>query len=76
MIPPMTNSVHSDIRNTVRISARRFDQSPYHACYANDHTVLGVVADRYYSVFNGEDTVETYWTLRQEAALYDVPERP
>lgn len=37
---------------------------------------MGVYAGRYYSVFNGEDTTETYWALRRKAALYDVPERP
>lgn len=72
----MSNSIHSDTSNTVRISARRFDMSPFHECYANPETVLGVVADRYYGVFNGEDPVECYWTLRQKAVLYDVPEKP
>lgn len=72
----MTSSIHSDTKNTVRISARRYEQSPFHECYANDETVLGVVAERYYTVFNGEDPVETYWKLRREVALYDVPEKP
>ena len=72
----MSNSVHSDANNTVRVSARRFEQSPFHDCYANPDTVLGVYADRYYSVFNGEDTIEAYWALRRQAALYDVPENP
>jgi len=60
----------------VRVSARRFERSPFHDCYANPDTVLGVYAGRYYSVFNGEDTVEAYWALRRQAALYDVPEKP
>ena len=72
----MTNSIHSDIANTVRVSGRRFEQSPYYDCYANDDTVLGVVAGRYYGVSNGEDSIETYWTLRRQAVLYDVPEKP
>lgn len=72
----MSNSIHSDTSNTVRISARRFEMSPFHEFYANSETVLGVVADRYYGVFNGEDPVETYWALRRKAALYDVPEKP
>ena len=50
--------------------------SPFHDCYANEATVLGVYAGRFYSVFNGEDPIETYWALRRTAALYDVPERP
>lgn len=72
----MTSSIHADIKNTVRISARRYEQSPFYDCYANDETVLGVVAERYYGVFNGEDAVETYWKLRREVVLYDVPEKP
>ncbi|MFT7213011.1 MAG: glycine cleavage system aminomethyltransferase T [Granulosicoccus sp.] len=49
---------------------------PFHECYTNSETVVGVVADRYYGVFNGEDTMETYWTLRRQAVSYDVPEKP
>lgn len=72
----MTSSIHSDIKNTVTVSGRRFEQSPFYDCYANDQTVLGVVAERYYGVFNGEDPVETYWNLRRNVVLYDVPEKP
>ena len=72
----MSNSIHADVTNTVRVGARRFDVGPYYDFYANSQTVLGVVAGRYYTVFNGEDPVETYWTLRRKAVLYDVPERP
>jgi glycine cleavage system aminomethyltransferase T len=73
---PMSNSIHADVTNTVRVSARRFETSPFFECYVNSETVLGVYAGRYYSVFNGEDPIETYWALRRKAALYDVPERP
>ncbi len=72
----MTNSIHSDARQTVRVSARRFETSPFQNCWENERTVMGVYAGRYYSVFNGEDTIEAYWALRRKAALYDVPERP
>lgn len=72
----MTSSIHSDTKNTVKISARRFEQSPFYECYANAETVLGVVAERFYGVFNGEDPVDTYWKLRREVVLYDVPEKP
>jgi aminomethyltransferase len=37
---------------------------------------MGVYAGRYYSVTNGENAEEVYWTLRRKAVLYDVPERP
>jgi glycine cleavage system aminomethyltransferase T len=29
----MSNSIHSDTSNTVRVSPRRFDMSPFHECY-------------------------------------------
>jgi aminomethyltransferase len=72
----MSNSIHADAGNTVRISSRRFEASPYAEFYTNPDTVLGVYAGRFYSIFNGEDPIETYWTLRRRAVLYDVPERP
>lgn len=72
----MSNSIHSAARHTVRVSARRFEASPFQECWETSETVMGVYAGRYYSVFNGEDTNEAYWALRRKAALYDVPERP
>ncbi len=72
----MSNSIHSDARQTVRVSSRRFEPSPFFDCYVNANTVMGVYAGRYYAVYNGEDAVDTYWTLRRRAVLYDVPERP
>jgi aminomethyltransferase len=72
----MSNSIHSDVQQTVRVSSRRFELSPFHDCWANEHTVMGVYAGRYYSVFNGEDVTKTYWALRRKAVMYDVPERP
>ena len=72
----MSSSIHSDIANTVQVSGRRFEQSPYYEFYRNTETVLGVVADRYYGVFNGEDSVAAYWNLRRQSVLYDVPEKP
>ena len=69
----MSNSIHSDTLETVRVSARRFEMSPFHACYANEHTVMGVYAGRYYPVFNGEDVEETYWALRRKAARFLAP---
>lgn len=72
----MTTSIHADTKDAVRIGARRFEQSPYYSQYVNAETVLGVVAGRYYPVANGEDPLATYQTLRREAVLYDVPEKP
>jgi glycine cleavage system aminomethyltransferase T len=70
------SSIHADAGKTVRVSARRFEESPFFDCYVNADTVMGVYAGRYYSVFNGENVTENYWALRRKAVLYDVPERP
>lgn len=72
----MNDPVSEDLPETVRIGATRFEQSPYHACYANPQTLLGVAAGRFYPAYNGENTIETYWTLRRQAVLFDVPEKP
>lgn len=72
----MTNSIHSDRLNTVRVGARRFENSPFQDRWKKPETVMGVYAGRYYSVFNGEDVEAGYWALRRKAVLYDVPERP
>ena len=72
----MTNSIHSDRLNTVRVGARRFETSPFQERWLNSDTVMGVYAGRYYSVYNGEDVEDGYWALRRQAVLYDVPERP
>lgn len=72
----MTKSIHADIDQTVRISGRRFEQSPYFDCYAHAGIVLGVYAGRFYPKSVGDDPAECYWALRRYAAMYDVPERP
>ena len=66
----MNSPIESAPANTVRISATRFEQSPYYANYANAKTVLGVAAGRYYAADNGEDPMESYWALRREAVLF------
>ena len=50
--------------------------SPFHNCYANENTVLRLAAGRFYAHHNGEDVISSYWALRKQAALFDVPERP
>lgn len=72
----MTESIHSNIDQAVRVSGRRFEQSPYFDCYANSDIVLGVYAGRFYPKSIGDDPAEGYWALRCKAAMYDVPERP
>lgn len=72
----MSDSIHADARVTFRVSARRFEQSPFQHRWLNDDTVMGVYAGRYYATSSGEDVEASYWSLRRAAVLYDVPERP
>jgi len=61
---------------TLRISAKRFEASPYTDKYANDDTVFGVYCRRFYPLSTGDDPIEQYWKLRRGVMLYDVPEKP
>ncbi len=69
-------SNYADSHPTVRISAKRFRQSPYFHCYADSNATLGVYGKRFYALSLGEDPVARYWALRRGVVLYDVPERP
>ena len=65
-----------DINDTVRVSARCFEASPYLERYDGPDMVRGVYAGRFFTIYNGEDPVRKYWTLRRKALLYDTPEKP
>jgi len=66
----------SDLENTVAVSARRFEESPFIGRTGNTQMVRGVYAGRYFPIFAGEDWIAKYWTLRQKALIFDVPEKP
>lgn len=66
----------SDLSNTVAISARRFEESPFIERTNSPKMVRGVYAGRYFPIFMGEDWIEHYWCLRQQALIFDVPEKP
>lgn len=70
------SNARSRNRDIVRISARRFEDSPYLERYSTSEMVRGVYAGRFFPMFYGDDPAEKYWLLRRQAALYDVPERP
>ena len=72
----MGTSVHADTTNTLRISGRRFERSPFFDCHSNADMVFGVYAGRFYTVANGVPAEESYWALRRKAIISDVPERP
>jgi aminomethyltransferase len=65
-----------DINDTVRVSSRAFEPSPYLERYDNPDMIRGIYAGRFFTIYNGEDPVQKYWTLRRKALIYDVPEKP
>jgi aminomethyltransferase len=66
----------ADLENTVQVSARRFEESPYIARTGSPEMVRGVYAGRYLAIHNKEDPIEKYWQLRRKALIFDVPEKP
>ncbi len=65
-----------DLFDTVRISARRFEDSPFLERQDTTEMIRGVYAGRFFAIYNGEDPIKKYWTLRRNAMLFDVPEKP
>lgn len=65
-----------DLENTVKISARRYEESPFIERHDTSNMIRGVYAGRFLAVYNGEDVIEKYWTLRRKALIFDVPEKP
>jgi len=66
----------SDLNKTIKISARRFEESPYIERTYSPEMVRGVYAGRYFPMTVGEDPIKKYWLLRQKALIFDVPEKP
>ena len=66
----------SDLKKTIKISARRFEESPYIERTYSPEMVRGVYAGRYFPMSIGEDPIKKYWLLRQKALIFDVPEKP
>ncbi len=62
--------------NIFNLYAGSTELSPFHEFYANENTVLRVCAGRFFPHYNGEDVSDAYWSLRRNAAVFDVPERP
>lgn len=61
---------------TVRLSTKRGELSPYLPKYATDNMVFTLYANRFTPLSVGGDGLADYWRLRQQAMLYDVPEKP
>lgn len=73
-----TNAIgYANSHDILRISAKRYDQSPYLSKYMTENAVFGLYANRFYPLQLDEgDPVAEYWKLRKEVMLYDVPEKP
>lgn len=67
---------YASSHDIVRLSAKRYEQSPYLERYMNDQAIFGLYANRFYPLSLGGDPVADYWKLRREVMLYDVPEKP
>ncbi|MEM7425535.1 MAG: aminomethyltransferase family protein [Pseudomonadota bacterium] len=72
----MTDENYASSHPTVRISAKRFQRSPFADKYETADTVFGVYAHRFYPLGAGGSPVDDYWHLRRSVSLFDVPERP
>jgi aminomethyltransferase len=66
----------TDLTNTVQVSARVMEESPFIERIDCPEMVRGIYAGRFFPIFIGEDPIEKYWTLRQKALIFDVPEKP
>ena len=55
-----------DLQNTVQISARRFEESPFISRIDDSKMIRGVYAGRYHAIYNGEDVLHKYWTLEKK----------
>ena len=72
----MKNLNYAAAHETLRISAKRFERSPYTDKYTRDDMGFGVYCRRFYPLSTGEDPIEQYWKLRRQVMLFDVPEKP
>ena len=72
----MKNKNYGASHKTINVSAKRFDMSPFMPKYSNAQTVYGIYANRFYPLSTQDDPTETYWNLKNNVMLYDVPEKP
>jgi glycine cleavage system aminomethyltransferase T len=72
----MSSANYASSHDTVRLSAKRYEQSPYAGNYQTDETVFGLYARRFYPLTIGDNAIANYWTLRRDVGLFDVPEKP
>jgi len=70
------NKNYAASHQTVTISTKRFDMSPFVTRYLTEKTVFGISANRFYPLSTDNDPTDAYWNLKKNVMLYDVPEKP
>ena len=68
--------VHAHAHGVVPMSIKRREGSPYAARWPSAGVIYATYANRLHPVSLGTDAIADYWTLRRDAVLYDVPEKP
>ena len=58
------------------VSSKRIELSPYLNKYYTKNIVLGISAKRFYPLSTEVDPTASYWNLKKNVMLYDVPEKP
>ena len=54
---------YADSHSVVRLSSKRFEQSPYSDKYVNEQTVLGLYSNRFYPLTLGGNAIDDYWQI-------------
>ena len=61
--------------NPFVVSSKRIELSPYLNKYYDKNIVLGISAKRFYPLSTEVDPTDSYWNLKKNVMLYDVPEK-
>ena len=72
----MIKSNYISTHATLPISSDRFESSPFLDKHVTPDTVFSVYVGRLVSFTMNDDPTDDYWSLRRDAGLFDVPERP
>ena len=77
LIHMVYRGAHAGNSSTVSIFRRGVEQSPYADKWMVDGMMYSVYAGRLSAVgTDTDDPLESYWKLRKNLMLYDIPERP
>ncbi len=77
LIHMVYRGTHAGASSTVSIFRRGIEQSPYAEKWMTEGLMYSVYAGRLSAVgTDRDDPLDTYWKLRKNLMLYDIPERP